>query len=132
MSSRTFLKILEELGWPYVFLVDPKQFKTLEGDSVSGLFGISARKYPVITIAKGLRGRVLKNTLYHEIFHILFRRRKHWWIECAAEKMANGGGRGYWSTFHGHTADELPSRSVLLKSIRKSVIKYNKKILERI
>ena len=94
---RTYLKILEELDWPSIFMIESAQFEKVEGDSIKGNYGISSIDKPVITIKGGIRGRVLKNTIYHEIAHHLFPNKKHWWIECAAERLACGGGRGYWS-----------------------------------
>ena len=91
MISRTFLRILDELGWPNVYLVDPEQFKNVDGVSIDGSFGIASVEHPIISIEKGLRGRALRNTIYHEIGHHLFPHRPHWWIECAAERLANGG-----------------------------------------
>jgi hypothetical protein len=124
---RTFLNILEELGWPNIYLIDSKQFEKVEGDSIKGNYGISSVDKPVITIKGGIRGRVLKNTIYHEIAHHLFPNKHHWWIECAAEKLAGGGGKGYWSSRYNHSIDELPVRSVLLEMFREATKKFNLK-----
>lgn len=124
---RTYLNILFELDWPNVYLVDSVQFEKTEGDSIKGNYGISSVDKPIVTIKKGLKGKVLKNTIYHEIAHHLFPNKKHWWIECAAERLAGGGGRGYWSTKYNHTVDELPTRSVLLEIFRKATKRFNKK-----
>lgn len=127
---RTYLKILEELGWPSIYLIENKQFEKVEGDSIKGSYGISSVDKPVITVKGGIRGRVLKNTIYHEIAHHLFPNRKHWWVECFAEKMANGGGRGYWSIKYNHSVDDLPSRGVLLKMAQEATKRFNKKNLD--
>ena len=125
MISRTFLRILDELGWPNVYLVDPEQFKNVDGVSIDGSFGIASVEHPIISIEKGLRGRALRNTIYHEIGHHLFPHRPHWWIECAAERLANGGGRGCWSKKYGHTVDEMPTRVVLLNLFKKASKRFN-------
>jgi hypothetical protein len=127
MSSKTFLDILEELGWPNVYLVDYRQFEKVDGCTIKGSYGIAAAHHPVITVKRGLRGRVLRNVLYHEIAHHLFPYHPHWWIECAAERMAGGGGRGYWSSLYGHSVDEMPSRSTLLKRFRMASTRFNAK-----
>lgn len=116
---------MEELEWPRVYLLTPKQYEKVDGISVRGLYGISSVDYPVISIQKGLRGKVLSNTIYHEIGHILFPHRKHWWIECAAEKLARGGGRGYYSMKYGHTVDELPSRAKVLLLFKRASKRFN-------
>lgn len=125
MESKTFLKILEELDYPRVYLIHPKQFEKVEGDKINGLCGNSSVKYPIITLNKGLRGKILANTIYHEIAHHLFPHRPHWWIECYAEKMARGGGKGYYARQHGHTIDELPNRTKLLELSRKATKRFN-------
>lgn len=114
------MKILRELDWPPAFLISIEQYEYIDGCSLEGDFGISSVKYPVFAIRKGLRGRVKKNVLYHEIAHILFPSKPHWWIEAFAEKMAGGGGRGYYCQKYGHSVDELPSRSRLLKLARRA------------
>lgn len=127
MSSRTFLRILEELDWPNVYLVDPKQFEKVDGWNIRGSHGMAGRLHPIITIARGTRGKVLRNTIYHEIAHKLFPYRPHWWIECASERLARGGGRGEWSILSGHTVDEMPPRNALLKTFRRASKRFNEK-----
>lgn len=125
MSNRTFLRILEELEWPRIYLLTPKQFEKVDGTKIKGSYGIAGLYHPVITLEKGLRGKVLANTIYHEIGHHLFPHRPHWWIECSAERLASGGGRGYWSKVYGHTVDEMPSRSKLLDLFQKASKRFN-------
>lgn len=125
MNNRTFLRILEELEWPRIYLVSPKQFYHAEGDKIKGSYGMAGLGDSIITLEKGLRGRVLANTIYHEIAHHLFPHRKHWWIECAAERLAKGGGRGYWSIQSRHTVDEMPSRNEMLKLFRRASKRFN-------
>lgn len=125
MSNWTFLRILRELEWPNIYLVTPIQFEKVEGETIKGSYGISSVRHPVFALAKGLRGRVLANTIYHELSHHLFPTRPHWWIECLAERMAGGGGKGYYSIKYGHSVDEMPSRAKCLQLMRKAVKRYN-------
>lgn len=118
--NRTFLKILEELDWPPIYLVHEKQFEMTEGDKLQGDFGMSSCESRVITIRKGLRGRVLKNVLYHEAGHVLFPSKPHWWIENFAEVMARGGGRGYWAKKYGKPVEDMPPRARLLALARRA------------
>jgi hypothetical protein len=101
-------------------MIPPEQFRHIEGASVKGCDGISSVRYPVFTIRSGLRGKAKLNTLYHEIFHILFPHRPHWWIENAAEIMARGGGRGYYATKYKKPLEDMPPRSHLLKLARRA------------
>lgn len=130
---REFDHILAELDWPMIFLVSAKQFEKIDGDRLEGSCGISNINYNIITISRGLRGKVLKNTIWHEIFHILFPSWNHWKIEAAAERMARGGGRGVYCSRHGHTVDEMPSRKELLIRARRAALRHNRKhnILQR-
>lgn len=116
--DRTYLTILRELDWPPIYLISPEQFEHTEGTKLDGDFGIASVENRVFTIKKGIRGRVKSNVIYHEVAHILFPNQRHWWIELFAEKMAGGGGRGYWSHKYGYTINDLPSRSVLLRIAR--------------
>lgn len=95
-----FLKIMEELGWPPVYLIPPKQYQQFAGEKMSRrtTWGYAATHFPVLTILTGLKGRERDNVIYHEIAHHLWPNKPHWWIEIFGEKMAGGGGRGHWST----------------------------------
>lgn len=126
--NKTYLKVLKELNWPPVFLVSPEHFENVEGDKIHGSDGIASNDFSVITIGKGLRGRKLVNTLAHEIFHILFSSRPHWWIETAAERYANGGGRGYWSGKFDKTLDDVPSRKEIVRLARLSGNRLKSKV----
>lgn len=125
--DRTAMKILQELGFPPVFLISIEQYEHVDGCSLEGDFGISSVKYPVFAIRKGLRGRVKLNVIYHEILHVLFPHWRHWRIECAAEVMAGGGGRGYWSKIYGKTINDVPSRKRLLKLARSASERMKRK-----
>jgi hypothetical protein len=132
--AKGFLKIIKELNYPPIFLIPPKQFEMLEGeekkeenklDAVT--FGIAAMQYPVITVRNDIGGKTLDNVIYHEIAHHLWPWRQHWWIECFAEKMAGGGGRGMYSAKYGHHPIELPPRSKLLQMARRQSEKLKEK-----
>ena len=124
---KTYENILRELDWPTVYLVSSSQFAATEGDKLSDEeFGLAAVHYPIITINSGLRGRALKNTIYHEIGHHLFPHWKHWKVEAFAERMAGGGGRGYYCKKYNHSVDEMPVRSELIKLARRAGTRMKK------
>lgn len=114
------MKILAELDFPPVFLISIEQYERIDGCSLEGDYGISSVKYPVFAIRKGLRGRVKENVIWHEVLHLLFPHWKHWRVECSAERMARGGGRGYWSAKFGKTVEDVPSRSRILELARRA------------
>lgn len=129
---KTYLTILEELGWPKIYLVSARQFEKVDGDYLykkdpdgSEYSGFAADSAPIITLHYNLRGKVLKNTIYHEIIHILQPWRKHWWVECAAELLAGGGGRGYYSKKYNHYPEELGTREQVLHLLQLAVVRFN-------
>lgn len=108
-------------------MIDPKQFEHIEGVSLKGCHGISSTTYPVFAIHRGTKGKERLNTLYHEIFHLLFPSRPHWWIENAAEILAKGGGRGYYARKYDKPLEDMPSRAELLRLARKASYRMKRK-----
>lgn len=131
---KTFLSILAELCWPPIYLVSPRQFENTQGikrhgERVKGNWGISADFYPMISTVRGMRGKMLKNTLWHEIGHKIHSSKPHWWIYLFGDIMADGGNQQTErSVYYGHTRDELPSRERLLHLSILAAKRYNKKI----
>ena len=134
MSEKVFLKIMKQLNYPPIFLIPPKQFEMLDGeekreenklDAIT--FGIAAVYYPVIAVRDDIGGKTLANVIWHEVAHHLWPWRQHWWVECFAEKMAGGGGRGDYSIKYGHTVDDLPPRHVLLRMARRQAEKLKER-----
>lgn len=121
------MKIMEELNWPPIFIISPRQFSMLDGEenrknnslSKKDAWGLSATRYPVITVLPNLKRKARDNVIYHEIAHQLWPWKPHWWIEIFGEKMARGGGRGYWASRFNKTPDDLPSRDQLLIMARR-------------
>ena len=126
---REFDRIMEQIGWPPIYLVSPRQFESVEGDKMMSSYGIAAVKAPIITVRRGMQGKLLRNVLWHEIGHHLFRSRPHWWIEAFAEKMARGGGVGQYCKKYGHSADELPPREALLRMARRAAGRLTSKLV---
>ena len=131
MRTKEYCNILRELGWPRIYLVPTEQYDQIEQDdnyryqSDRETVGISGDIYPVISIRTSLHGKARTSTIYHEIGHHLWPNKPHWWIECFGEKMAGGGGRGYYSVMYNHSPEELPSRADLLKLARRSSRRFN-------
>lgn len=120
--AKGYLKIIEEFDYPPIFLIHPRQFAMLEGEkmkesnSISDIvWGLAAVDYPVFTVHPGISGKARDNVIYHEIGHHLWPWKPHWWLDIFGEKMAGGGGRGYWAKQRNKTIDDLPPRDVLLK-----------------
>ena len=121
------LRILAELDYPPIFMISPEQFEHIEGATLKGCDGISSTDYPVFTIRRGLRGKARANTIYHELAHILFPSRPHWWVDLFGEIMARGGGRGYWAKKYNKSLEDMPPRSYLLKLARRASRRMKRK-----
>jgi hypothetical protein len=122
---RLFDHILEELGWPAIYLVSPEQFKELEGWNPLDVWGGQGDKHPIITVVGKPDRKMRRNIIYHEILHHLFPRKPHWWIEVVAQKLAKGGGRGEFSIISGHTVYDVPSRDELIKLAKRASKRFN-------
>lgn len=132
MRTREFIKILEELGWPRIYLVDRAQFSSIDHDIGpkewrEGLYGVASDQAPVISIKESLTGRERRNVIHHEIAHHLFPHRPHWWIEAYAQKMARGGGTGEYCKKYNHSVDDLPVRERLVLISRRASARFNKR-----
>ena len=141
MRISVYLEVLELMGWPNVYLVHPVQFQHIEGPKFclhkrgigtgrytgSEYTGFASEKEPAITSLDKMSTKELKNNLIHENLHKTLPWKRHWWIECAAEKLARGGGRGYYSAKYNHTPDDLPPYDVLLKQIQRASKRYNRR-----
>jgi hypothetical protein len=134
MMAKGFLKIIEELDFPPIFLVHHKQFEMIEGEErrndnkVTDLaVGLAAIYYPVFTIHPWLEGRERDNVIYHELAHHLWPYKPHWWIEIFAQKMARGGGKGFYSAKYKKTIRDLPPRAKLLQMARAQSARIKKR-----
>lgn len=121
--SRIYLNILKELGWPAIFLIHPEQFQHVDGDKIEGLYG-NSNAAGFITVHPGLPYKVLRNTFYHEIGHILFPDKSEGWIWMYGHIMARGGDDGQECP-----EDDIvmPSRKVLLQMSRQAAKEFNKR-----
>ena len=64
----------------------------------------------------------IANAIVHEIAHILWPSRPHWWVECFAARLAppcKDGPAGRYSRRYCHDVFELPSRAECIRMARK-------------
>ena len=112
--ERTFECIKWELGNPPIMLVRPSEYEQLTGLSLGHYTGRIHFKRRLITVRYRDRELIdINKTIYHEIAHILFPHKPHWWIECFAAKKSGSKITGRYSVRYGHSIEELPSRSEL-------------------
>lgn len=130
MTTKTFLNIMAQLNWPYIYEVPTVQFYHVDGVRIQGYHGLAADPEPIITRDTHLRGRVLLNAYWHEIIHKLCPEKEEWWVWLAGHIMARGGDDGQTCPpdENGviHTLEEMPDRDELLEILRKRVIVYNR------
>lgn len=127
MKSKAFTAVLQELNWPELYLVTPKQFAKLPGGwDIGNDAGGAIEDQGVITVNRGFRGKARLNTIWHEIFHVLYPKWPEWKCYFVGFRMAGGGGTGGESCTQGHTLDEIPSRATLLRMARRQVERYRK------
>jgi hypothetical protein len=122
-----FVEIWKELGCPHVYPVPKEQFEEMEGVQVCDCYGISGDHYPILYIVPGMTPRARRNTIYHEILHLIMPRKPHWYIALAARVLADGGHRGEETEMNGHTVDDLPSRAALLAMARRASKRFNER-----
>lgn len=123
--------IISEAGHPRIKLITPKQWnKENPGFEADKTYGFSHVEKRYITINYKYKGDLLelKDTIWHEILHILFTYKKHWWIYCAAEKLSGNKERTYESLGYIHDANDVPDKDKLLRLVRKASSRLNKRL----
>ena len=118
--ARSWASILREAGEPPVRLVAPAEFRERTGYGLNAYVGRASPQDGLIVVKKNRPLADIKNTLWHELLHILFPSRPHWWIECAAAILSRTGQTGRYSRKYGHTPADLPPRAKLVRMCRRS------------
>jgi hypothetical protein len=127
-----FTRVMEELGWPYIFQVPREQWVAIEHEDPEDACAINSYQHPICYVRQSVRGRAKLNTIYHEIFDKIFPRWPHWKVALAAQVMARGGHRGEETEgVDRHSINELPDRARLLVLARRAVIRYNARVMPR-
>ena len=113
------------IGTDKIRIVGPAEYKELSGYTVSDNLGITDYKHNVYYVRRWEPVR----TYVHEILHVLFKHRPHWWVYCVAWKLTGqniipgrGENYGYGNGCFVDTAriKELPSKAKLLKLIQRA------------
>lgn len=129
--KRVYREIIIEAGHPRIKLISVKKWNEenpgFEADKAYGFCNVEKR---YITINYKYAGTLLeiRDTIWHEILHILFEYKKHWWIYCSAEKLSGNIHRTYESGCFIHDRDDVPDRCELIKTVRRTSARLNKKL----
>ena len=131
-TESAFNRIMDKLDHPPIRLVRQSEYKQITGHGFSYAYGIANWKHNIICVRFQKRDiKTIKNTLWHEIAHLLFRSRPHWWIECFAYKMQPRPHYTYYSNItvcsagrysarYNHAPSDLPSKARLLDMVCKA------------
>lgn len=120
-------RVRAELGNPHIFQVSKAQMEEMEGEEVGNVWGYSSDYYPMIYIASGMTQKRRLNTIIHEILHLLYPHKPHWWITLAARRLAGGGHGDDGTEKFGHVLEEIPQRAQLLAQVRRQAKRYNER-----
>src|SRR3990172_6483069 len=115
---RLWQSILKEInlhGSSPIRLVFSDEWKEITGQNLGSALGRASREDMLVGIRyRDLALDDIKENLWHEIGHILFPSKPHWWVECYGEIMSgHGNGEGRYSKRYAHSPSELPSREKL-------------------
>lgn len=117
-------KIYEQAGCPPVYFVTESVFKQLTGIGMGA--NTDARcnyTHMIFCVKQNKTFTEIKDSIWHEILHLLYRNLPEWWIECAAYKLS-----GNYDICYGVHADlrnktprhNVPSKRLLLEMIQET------------
>ena len=120
---KIFNKYKKLFGNPDVKLVIKHEWIRITDEDIGDNVGMSNGFYKLVTVApETLDGSEIQEVLVHELAHIIFPNKPHWWIECFSSKVARTrDGFMYYSSIYGHTKAELPSRNELIEMAQTKV-----------
>ena len=116
--NRSFAAILNKIDNPPIRLVPEKEFGEIAGCTLGSYVGRASPYHKIIAVRYNRPLVNIKVTLWHEIAHILWPKKPHWWIECLAAKMT-GGNIGKYSRRYAHNPSELPTKTKCLELAKK-------------
>lgn len=102
-----------------VRLVGPAEFKQLTGVGVAGFLGRAAYKQAVVYVNRNAG----YDTHVHELLHILFPSRPHWWIFGAAFKLSGYQGQKYAYGSWQSAEKVTESKAELLRLAKQSAVR---------
>ena len=125
---RMYKKVHQLAGEPKFILLTPrewnKRFKRAQvGSRISGrcdLRGTLTIRYTHI-----YNLHEIEDTIWHEFLHILLPSKRHWWIECAAQKLAHNKNRGLFATRYKKHMRDVPDIKTLLRHINNASARFN-------
>jgi len=135
-----YKKISDQIGGTEVSLLPPEQFLKLArpeefaefGSFAPGVWACASPEHRAITVMKNRPLTDIERRLWHELAHILFPDKPHWWVECFAAKMVplqddrwGGGWVGRYARQERRSPDELPSKEQLIELASEAVARLS-------
>lgn len=123
--KKLYAKYKELFGVPDVKLVDKNKWKQMTGETLGDNVGMSSDYLKLITVdPEDLKKSEIEEVTVHELLHVVFPNKPHWWIECASSKIARTKDAFlHYAVIYGHTKDELPSRNELIEMVQAKAMK---------
>lgn len=116
-----FSDILNEINNPDIILITTDKWTKILGDKFNEK--ISGRSYDTkrIITTKYIDQDIvdITDTLWHEILHIIYPNKHHWWIECCAQKLSGSKKKCYYSKKYLHGKCEVPNREIIIQNMNK-------------
>lgn len=118
--QHSYKLILAQIDNPPIRLLRPYEFRKVTGYGVNSFLGRADRKTRVVTTKRNRGLSSIKKTLWHEIGHLLFPSKPHWWIDCFGVKMSGYNAYMHYAQKYGHCPKDLPSRNKLIELSKKA------------
>jgi len=132
--THSFNCIMELLETPPIQLLRPSEFKKITGVSLNAYVGRCHHHTQSITTKRNMPLNEIKHTIWHEIGHVLFRSKPHWWIELYADVMSKHCGYKRYAPKYGKSKSIMPPRTKLLelsvRAGRRLVQRVRKEIID--
>jgi len=107
-----------------VRIVRPKDFKDITGFALGSAHGKADRKKRVITVKRNRTFLQIRKTIVHELAHLLFPTKPHWWIECFAYRIIpvknKYGEVGRYTERYDHSPRDIPSKKKCIELAKKA------------
>jgi hypothetical protein len=130
--KKLFNKILSEIDNPDIKLLSRSQWDYKHPTVTLGNFmGRASISDKEISVAyQTYKYKTVKNTLWHEILHILHKTKPHWWIELAAGILSGHKEQGRYSRKYAKEHVKIGSRKWLIHICKKATVRINNEQLK--
>jgi len=125
-----FEEILNEISHPDITMITMEKWTKTSG--LRDVFkdehaGMAHTDYKVFTVRYATEDeKEIRDTIWHEILHIIYPHANHWWIECCAQRLSGSRGRGKFTKRYKRSVQEVPYRVDIINGL-KSIIEKRRR-----